>query len=68
MNNNFKINELIFENVEEEFNFFPNEFNNFNIDDKKYFSFHNESTSDYSNINNELIIVTPIIFKKLSIL
>ena len=45
------------EEKEEEFNFFPNEFNNFNIDDKKYFSFHNESTSDYSNINNELITI-----------
>ena len=45
------------EEKEEEFNFFPNEFNNFYIDDKKYFSFHNESTSDYSNINNELITI-----------
>ena len=45
------------EEEEKDFNFFPREFNNFNIDEKKDFSFHNESTSDYSNINNELITI-----------
>ena len=45
------------EEEEKDFNFFPNEFNNFNIDEKKDFSFHNESTSDCTNINNELITI-----------
>ena len=45
------------EEKEKDFNFFPSEFNNFNIDEKKDFSFHIESTSDCSNINNELITI-----------
>ena len=45
------------EEEEKDFNFFPNEFNNFNIDEKKDFSFHNESTSDCTNVNNELMTI-----------
>ena len=45
------------EEEEKDFNFFPREFNNINIDEKKDFSFHNESTSDCTNINNELITI-----------